>query len=129
MKKINLTCCLLAAMLVTAMTQDAQAQRPAQYYPAKPTFSTYFLYRQLNGTGIPNYYSYVKPATQYRDFLTRAQPMREEARTTLSVEGEVSRILDSQLRQRSTTGIGQPAYPAQFGETSHFYPRTPVMRR
>ncbi len=129
MRKINSACCLLAAVMVIGMAQSARAQRPAHYYPARPAFSSYLLYRQLNATGIPNYYSYVRPATQYRDFLARNPQAPNEGRQTLMrVEREVARVVETQLRQRTTTGIGQPSVPAQFGEMSHFYPRSPVGR-
>ena len=129
MRKINLVCLLLAALFVIAACQQTHAQRPAHYYPARPTFSTYLLYRQINTTGIPNYYSYVRPETQYRDYLSRSQARSNSSRQTLSVEGEVSRILDSQLRQRASTGIGQPSIPARFNDTSHFYAPTRPRRR
>lgn len=127
MRKINLACCVMVALFVTAMAEQTHAQRPAHYYPARPTFSTYLLYRQFNATGIPNYYSYVRPETQYRDFLTR--PTRDYGRQTLTVEQEVSRVLETHLRQRTSTGIGQPAMSAQFGDTSHFYQRPNIRRR
>ncbi len=129
MRKINLVCLLLAALFVIAASQETHAQRPAHYYPARPTFSTYLLYRQLNSTGIPNYYSYVRPATQYRDFLTRSEARDNSSRQTLSLEGEVARVLDSQLRQRATTGIGQPSVPARFNDTTHFYTQPATRRR
>jgi len=129
MRKINLVCCVMAALLATAMAQETHAQRPAHFYPARPTFSTYLLYRQVNGTGIPNYYQYVRPETQFRDFVQRDQSRLNSRNQVLSVEAEVARAFDSQLRQRATTGIGQAAIPAQFGDTSHFYQRPEVRRR
>ena len=60
-------------VLMALACQHAQAQRPAHYYPSRPTFSPYLLYNQVNLTGIPNYYTFVQPATQYRDFLQRKQ--------------------------------------------------------
>ncbi|MFK8111290.1 MAG: hypothetical protein AB8B91_03785 [Rubripirellula sp.] len=130
-KSVKLVCFLFAAMLTIAMADTAEAQRPGHYYPARPTFSTYLLYRQFNATGVPNYYQYVRPASQYRDFLSRSQPQNGggSRRQQLSVEQQVASALENQLRQRTTTGIGQPSVPAQFNETSHFYPRTPNRRR
>ncbi len=124
MKKLHLLAFTFGFVLVFASSQAAQAQRPATYYPARQTFSNFLLYRQLNGTGIPNYYSYVRPANQNRDFLNRISRPVVGQRQSLSVEQEVARALDTQLRQRVTTGIGQPSVPAQFGNTSHFYPQS-----
>jgi len=129
MRKINLVCFLVTAFLTVAACQETHAQRPAHYYPARPTFSTYLLYRQLNATGIPNYYQYVRPATQFRDFIGRSEARTTSARQTLSVEGQVSEILDNQLRQRATTGIGQASVPARFNDTSHFYGPRATRRR
>ena len=123
--------CLLACLALAVTTQEAQAQRPAHYYPARPTFSTYLLYRQFNGTGIPNYYQYVRPAQTFRDFLVRNPPstQRQQDNSLMTIRNEVTKTIESQLRQRATTGIGQPSIPAQFGETSHFYPRPRPRRR
>ena len=97
---IRLVCFLLATLFVVAMSESASAQRPGHYYPARPTFSTYLLYRQLNGTGVPNYYQFVRPASQYRDFLSRSQPaVGGRRRQTLSVEQQVATALENQLLQ------------------------------
>lgn len=126
----QLVCFLLGMLFVGGMADSAQAQQPSHYYPARPTFSTYLLYRQFNATGVPNYYQYVRPSTQYRDFLTRRPPSTAGSRRqTLSVEQQVATALENQLRQRSTTGIGRPSVAAQFNDTSHFYPPTPTTRR
>ncbi len=129
MSKISLTAVVFAALFVIASSQSAEAQRPAHYYPARQTFSNYLLYAQLNGTGIPNYYSYVRPANQFTEFLARSQNDLTRGPATLTVEQQVGRALDAQLRQRVTTGIGQASVPAQFGNTSHFYQQTTVQRR
>lgn len=122
MRKLHLLAFALGLVFVVAVSPKTQAQRPARFYPARPTFSNFLLYRQLNGTGLPNYYSFIRPSTQYRDFLRRSNRPTARDRTTLSVEQEVARALESQLRQRVSTGIGQPSVPAQFNDTSHFYP-------
>ncbi len=111
-----------AGLMMALLAQQAEAQRPAHFYPARPTFSPYLLYRQVNLTGIPNYYSYVRPATAYRDFLTRSQETyRPGQRQTLISEQAVARIVTEQLRERGTTGIGAAAVPAVYGNYSHFY--------
>lgn len=130
MRNINLPALVCAILFVAASCQSVDAQRPAHYYPARQTFSNYLLYRQLNGTGIPNYYSYVRPAQQNREFVSRARSYDSRGgRQSLNVEQEVARALESRLTQRLNTGVGQPAVPAQFGETSHFYRRPQTRRR
>lgn len=129
MRKIKLVCLPLAVLLLTAMAQESHAQRPAHYYPARPTFSAYLLYRQFNGTGIPNYYQYVRPERSFSDYVTRNPPQLANRRQVLTVQQQVEQVLDTQLRQRLTTGIGQPSVPAQFGDTSHFFERPEPRRR
>ena len=114
--------CAVAGLLMALACQDVQAQRPAQYYPARPTFSPYLLYKQVNLTGIPNYYSYVRPATAFQDFVTRAPTVyRQAPRETLINEQAVARVIQQELRERTTTGIGAAAVPAVYGNYSHFY--------
>jgi hypothetical protein len=128
--KFKLVCGVMTLLLVAALAEQSHAQRPSHYYPARPTFSTYLLYRQFNGTGIPNYYQYVRPATQFRDFVNRTtETGRRTTTQVLDVERQVERALESQLRQRPTTGVGRAAIPAQFGNTSHFYQRPEIGRR
>ncbi len=131
MKKRYFVWGLLAALLIIGSSSEAQAQRPAHYYPARPTFSPYLFYRQFNATGLPNYYTQIRPANRfYQEFVARSRAApRIEARQTLIGERHVAEIVENQLRQRATTGIGQPSIPAQFMDTSHYYPATPIRRR
>ena len=130
MTRFNLKCCLLAGLLVVAASQVAEAQRPAHFYPARPAFSSFLLYRQFNATGIPNYYTFVRHEQRFRDFAIQNQERRSVGiRQPLTIEGEVARELDNLLRQRAVTGIGLPAVPAQFGQTSHFFPRSVPARQ
>lgn len=117
----------MAGLLVVGFCCQAQAQRPTHYYPARPTFSPYLLYGQLNTTGVPNYYSYVRPSVQFRDYLQRPAP-QGDPRTQVLTQDRLETALENQLRQRPTTGIGQPNVPARFMESSHFYPQ-PTYRR
>ncbi len=116
---LRVVACLVAATCMA--DSQAQAQRPAHYYPARPTFSPYLLYRQINLTGIPNYYTYVRPATQYRDFLVRSQPSPRSRQRLVGDSDAVARIIERELRQRPSTGIGAAAIPARYGDYSHFY--------
>ena len=113
---------ILAGLFVIAISDSAEAQRPAHYYPARPTFSPYLFYRQFNATGLPTYYTQIQPANRYyQDFISRSHVApRIQARTPLLSE-QVTEILENQLRQRPTTGVGQPAVPAQFMNTSHYF--------
>ena len=124
---LQVVVCLVAATFLA--DSQAQAQRPAHYYPARPTFSPYLLYRQINLTGIPNYYAYVRPAEQYRDFLVRSQPSPRNRQRLAGDSDAVARIIERELRQRPSTGIGAAATPARYGDYGHFYRSPPSGRR
>jgi len=121
MSKQYLLALAATVVLLAGSSGAASAQRPAHYYPARPKFSNFLLYQQFNATGIPNYYTFVQPAQQYEQVLSRARTSQLRTRVPLTVEQEVAAALDAQLKQRLSTGIGRPAIPAQFNETSHFY--------
>lgn len=112
---------VLAAMLMSLSVSTAAAQQPAHFYPARPKFSNYLLYQQFNATGIPNYYTFVQPAERFQRALSQAEAPRQRAQVPLTLEQEVAAVLDAQLSQRLTTGVGRPAVPAQFNQTSHYY--------
>lgn len=129
MKKQYLIWSTLAVLFVVGLATESQAQRPAHYYPTRPTFSPYMFYRQFNGTGLPNYYTFVRPRSIYRDFLKREQAPSVQRNQRLINEGDVSVIVDNALRERATTGIGQAAQAGRFMDTSHFYPSAATQRR
>lgn len=130
MRMINVACGVLAALFMIGAATSASAQRPAHYYPTRPTFSAYLLYNQFNGTGIPNYYSFVRPEQNFRDYSRTVERFPTGQRQPVAtVEEQVGRALDNQLRQRASTGVGAAAVPARYGDTSHFFPRTPPRRR
>ncbi|EMI20493.1 secreted protein [Rhodopirellula maiorica SM1] len=131
MKKFYLAVCVAAGFLLGGNASSASAQQPAHYYPARPTFSPYMFYRQFNGTGLPNYYTFVRPREIYRDYITRSRPSyyAESQRQRVISQDQVSEIVDNQIRERLTTGVGMASQAASFQNTSHYYPRTPVRRR
>ena len=124
--------CLIAVIVATvSFCSSAQAQRPAHYYPARPTFSPYLLYRQVNATSIPNYYTYVQPARSvYQDsFVSSREAPRIQRQQTLLRQDEVNQIIEGRLGLRVSTGVGQPSQAATFLNTSHYFPTGTVPRR
>lgn len=120
---------LLAVGIFLGSSGVAMAQRPAHYVPVKPPISPYFMYSEINTTGLPNYYTYLLPAQQYRNFVSKTDPnfARFEERITLAGD-RVEQLIERQLELRQTTGVGAPAAPATFMELSHFYNK-PVGRK
>ncbi|MGE0756004.1 MAG: hypothetical protein AB7F89_19980 [Pirellulaceae bacterium] len=114
--------CGLMALLFLSGSQAVYGQRPAHYAPSRPVLSPYFFYSAINTTGLPNYYTYVRPAIQFEAFLQRSNVMagRADTRSRLT-DGEVTSIVERQLRLRETTGAGAPALPGNYMDLSHFY--------
>ncbi|WP_372718236.1 hypothetical protein [Novipirellula sp.] len=131
MNKFYLAVCVSAGFLLGGNASNVSAQQPAHYYPARPTFSPYLFYRQFNGTGLPNYYTFVRPREIYNDYVSRTRPSyyAESQRQSLITQQQVSDIVDNQIRERLTTGVGAASQAATFQNTSHYYPRQLGRRR
>ena len=131
MNKFYLAVCVSAGFLLVGSVSDASAQQPAHYYPARPTFSPYLFYNQFNGTGLPNYYTFVRPAQIYSDYAARTRPSyyAESQRQSLISQQQVAEIVDNKIRERLTTGVGAASQAATFQNTSHYYPVQQTRRR
>ena len=121
----------ISSVIVLLTTSTVSAQNPAHYYPARPVFSPYLFYGQFNGTGIPNYYTFVRPGQIYQEYASRRQTgnFDGDQRQRLISENQVEAIVDNQLRQRLSSGVGSTTLPAGFQDRSHFYPRPQAKRR
>lgn len=110
--------------------QAAMAQSSAQYIPPRPAISPYFAYSAVNTTGLPNYYTYIRPAQQARTFFEKEQAnrARDEARLILD-ERRLDDLSQRRVDQRSTTGTGTTAVAGAFQQYSHYYPNPAVVRR
>lgn len=130
--KVRKVAVLLGFTSLWLFASSADAQYGVgRYQPARPTFSPYLFYGQFNGTGIPNYYTFVRPGQIYQEYIHRnaLTPNPGNDRQSLITEQQVSQLIDTQLRQRQTTGVGTNAVPASFQNTSHFFPVPRIQRR
>jgi hypothetical protein len=110
---------------------EAFAQLPAHYYPVKPPMSPYFAYSAFNTTGLPNYYTYVRPALQEQQYMRMAEQASRAAMVSSRIvlsEQAVGEIVQRTLMERQTTGYGAPAVAATFQDLSNFYPRAAPAR-
>jgi hypothetical protein len=109
---------------------QAFAQTPAHYYPVRPPISPYFAYSAINTTGLPNYYTYIRPAQQQAQYAMMAEQANRMSAATRVVltEQSVGEMVQRQLMERQTTGYGAPAVAATFQDLSHFYPTTSQAR-
>jgi hypothetical protein len=120
---------VLALGLLLMTGSAAWAQRSPHYSPVRPPISPYLYYSAINTTGLPNYFTYVRPAIQFQAFTQRrAFDARLETRVRMDDE-RVTGIVERQLRLRETTGLGAPAVAGTFMDFSHYYPPSGVVRR
>jgi hypothetical protein len=122
----------LFLLFASSASAWAQYPRPSHYYPARPPISPYFGYAQINTTGIPNYYTYVRPAQEQAALYTRTYSRNNAFYTPPRTGVNESLIADmvvDRLNVRETTGIGAPSTAATFQDRMHFYPAPVTGRR
>lgn len=114
----------LAPLYLSLAVANVQAQRPMRYQPARPVLSPHLLYRQLDTTGVPNYYVHVRPATEatqqnlsknYRPSAVGSRPPQMH-RVSVGVSGR-SGLPNRHLRSGEYRSVA-----AGFMNTSQFYP-------
>jgi hypothetical protein len=121
-------------VLLFSGTSSAWAQypRPSHYYPSRPPISPYFGYSQVNTTGVPSYYTFVRPAQEqaalYSRTYSRTNAYYAAPRTAIN-ESLIADMVVDRLDVRQTTGIGAPSVPATFQDRMHFYPQPVIGRR
>jgi hypothetical protein len=127
MKSRYLRHVLLSVGFLLMTSATAWAQRPAHYYPLHAPLSPYLYYSAINTTGLPNYYTYIRPAQRFQSYLERRPTdlARLETRVRLD-ESRVAEMIQRHLEVRETTGLGAPATPATFMDYSHYFSRPPV---
>jgi hypothetical protein len=106
---------LVAAVLVAWLAQDALAQAPPRrYQPARPTISPYLNLFRPEVSPLPNYYSFVRPQFQERDFQGRQQAINVQQ------QAEIQTVNQGLLQ------IAEPSIPSTgrggtFRNYSHFF--------
>ena len=122
---------LLAALIFGASgawQSESYGQR-ARYQPRTPTVSPYLnLTRQNNGSGLPNYYAFVRPQQNQQAINQREIALRQRQ------AGQLMRI-ESTLQRKSTanpTGVGSRfmvgGTNSSFLDTSRYYQPATVGR-
>lgn len=130
MNKRSFVLGIFVSLLLVGRSEDVQAQRPTRYYPARPILSPYLPYGRFSPTGLRNFYIPIRPATRpYQESVLQSQAThRSQLRQTLIDKRRIAEVVDKRLRERTTTGAGQPSAAAQFMDTSHFYSSAPHHR-
>ena len=124
---------LMALGLFVCAGNVAWAQRPAHYFPLHQPLSPYLYYSAINTTGLPNYYTYIRPQTQFRAFLERrvSENLRggETGGRIRLDENRVAEIVARQLEVRETTGLGATALHGTYMDYSHYFSQPATRRR
>ena len=110
-----------------AYANSASAQ--SSYQPARPTFSPYFSYFQVNTTGLPNYQTFIAPERRIRaQFQQEQARIRSVEQTGIRLQRDVTRLaVGGLVRQTDATRRVVPA--ATFLNYSGFYPQQQAARR
>ena len=131
----NHSCASLLAVVACVILADAaMAQNRGRYQPAVPPISPYQNYfRARTVADIPNYYSFVRPEVQTRDFVRRQYSFNQvQNRRVGAIERQF--LLgggESNISLRPTmTGVGQASTAAGFMNYQQFYSfQLPRIRR
>jgi hypothetical protein len=132
MIRLSALAMVAATFLLGTAVAEAQFPRPAHYTPARPPLSPYFGYAQINTTGLPSYYTFVRPAQEAAALYSRTYSRTNAYYTPPSGALNESLIADmvvDRLEVRQTTGIGAPSVPATFQNRLHYYSPSPISRR
>ncbi len=118
----------LLAMLVLGFTllqcDQVLAQRARSYRPSRPTTSPYLNLLRPNTSGVPNYYSFVRPEQRQREFNLHERSLRQQqARKLGKIESD---LIQGQAPIHSTgTGSGfmMQGTRSSFMAPSRYYPQ------
>jgi hypothetical protein len=119
------TACWLALALATVLmgpvNQAWSQPRATSYRPGTPPISPYFGYSQVNTTGLPNYYAYVRPQEQLRSLAQNESLTATQQTPALTSEKLQLQVVERLLQMRPSTGIGAEQRAGTFMNYSHYY--------
>ena len=116
----------LACLLGCWAANCCQAQEMRRYRPNSPTVSPYVNLDRFNTSGLPNYYSLVRPFNNQRQINLQTQRLQRQQAST------IERIEQQQAAPEAVTGTGSrfltSGSRAGYQNTLQFYPAI-VLRR
>ena len=116
----------LGCLVACSATKRSDAQEIRRYQPATPTVSPYLSLGRFNTTGLPNYYTLVRPLNNQRQLNLRTQRLQRQQATT------IQRLERRQLSPEAVTGTGSrfltPGSRAGYQNTLQFYPPVTLRR-
>jgi hypothetical protein len=118
---------LAIALLASRVSHGQQIRR---YTPQSPTVSPYLNLLQNNNSGLPNYYSLVRPQLRQRSINRDVQQQEQRQRRQLQHLGTRQESIQELVAPTGTGGwFMAPGQRAKFLGTSQFYPEPPRGRR
>ena len=114
-------------LVLVVSTGQASAQRPQRFQPARPTVSPYLNLLRQNNSGVPNYYTLVRPELQ------QLQVNQQQQALLLKQNSQIQQLQTNLLRTQTEGPIsGSPSWfqtpgtRSTFQNTSQFYSRSGV---
>lgn len=118
---------LAIALLAGGVSLGQQIRR---YTPKSPTVSPYLNLLQNNNSGLPSYYSLVRPQLQQRTINREVQRQEHRQRQQLQRLGTRQESIQELVAPTGTGGwFMATGQRAKFLGTSQFYPEPPRPRR
>ncbi|MEO2046114.1 MAG: hypothetical protein ABGX16_06015 [Pirellulales bacterium] len=106
-------------------SERACAQRARKYQPARPTTSPYLNLLRTNVSGVPNYYSFVRPQQKQREINLNERSIRQRQARTL---GKIENTLQQGRLPIQSTGSGSgfmlQGTRSTFMTPSRYYPQS-----
>ena len=123
--KIAFLVCGLSCLLVMT-SRSSHAQQLRRYQPNSPTVSPYLNLARFNTSGLPNYYTLVRPLNNQRQVNLQTQRLqRQQGRT-------IQRLEQQQAAPAAVTGTGSrfltQGTQGGYQNTLQFYPAVTLRR-
>lgn len=116
-----------ACLLALALVADAAHCQVQRYQPSTPTVSPYLNLTRTNLSGLPNYYSLVRPQLNQRAFnQQQLQTQARQAQTLDQLRADVQGSLTPTGKNAGFMTLGQSG---AFLDTTRYYPSPPAIRR
>ena len=116
----------LAILWGSLAANRCQAQELKRYQPSRPTVSPYLNLNRFNASGVPNYYTLVRPFNNQRQINLQTQRLQRQQ--AAAIRG----IQRTQVSPEAVTGTGSrfltSGSTAGYQNTLQFYPAISLRR-
>lgn len=113
-----------ACAILFGMPKFLQGQELRRYQPSSPTVSPYLSLGRFNTSGLPNYYTLVRPLNRQRQVNTQAQRLQRQQ--GLALQRLETAVQGAPAVPQVTTGTGSrfltPGSRVTYRDTRQYYP-------